>query len=99
MAQKPQLAIIDPNHVPDTLCDGPANATIHPPLATIVFTNSQPKPGPLFQGTIDVENIVVARITMSVDTLIGLRELLNQVIANHEADQQATMIASSGHKH
>jgi hypothetical protein len=80
----------DPNQVPNTLCDGQFNVSIHPPLATITFTTNRPKPGPLFKGTIDLESIVAARVTMTIPQAASLRDLLGRVINAHESSPSAT---------
>jgi|SRR5580704_1182548 hypothetical protein len=74
---------VDPDDVPETICLGMFNVSINAPLATLTFTHYRPKVGPLFEAsTIDNENVVRARIVISVDSLVGLRDVLSQLIQN-----------------
>jgi hypothetical protein len=74
---------VDPDNVPETICLGMFNVSINAPLATLTFTHYRPKAGPLFEATtVDNENVVRARIVISVDSLVALRDVLNQVIQN-----------------
>src|SRR5271167_1860695 len=72
--------IIDPDHVPETLCEGPVNVSVIGPLACLTFTQIRPEVGPMFAtGALNLQAIVRARIAMTPTQLIGLRDLLNQM--------------------
>jgi hypothetical protein len=78
-AQEPPA--IDPDNVPETLCLGRFNVTVNPPLVTLTFTHRRPKVGPLVdQNIVDLESVVRARIVTTIDNLVGLRDLLNNII-------------------
>ena len=73
--------ITDPDNVPETFCDGQFNVTMHGPLATLTFTQMRPEPDALFKnGTINPQVVVRARITITQDKLVSLRDLLNRII-------------------
>lgn len=72
--------VVDPDAVPETLCDGRVNIHPHGNLATLTFTHTRPRSADLFSGRIDVEEVVRARITMTLDNFAALRNLLNDTI-------------------
>jgi hypothetical protein len=81
MADQPQqLEVIDPDNVPETLCEGMFNVSFAGPLAVITFTHMRPEPGQLFAGTVNPKLIVRSRIVTSVPNLVSLRDLLNRII-------------------
>ena len=83
---------VDPDNIPEILCLGMFNVAIHAPLATITFTHSRPKAGPLLErGVMDHESVVRARIVTTVDNLAALRDLLSSMIQD-----PATPAASAG---
>jgi hypothetical protein len=92
-ADRPPPAI-DPDCVPETLCDGPVNVQWTGGRAVITFTHARAKPGPLFEkGENQIEAIVRARIATSVDTLLGIRDLLNRLFP---ADKPIDKTTTSG---
>ena len=81
MSDEPQeLQMIDPDNVPETLCEGMFNVSFAGPLAVITFTHMRPDPGQLFAGTVNPKLIVRSRIVTSVPNLISLRDLLSRII-------------------
>ena len=66
MGNQPQLTtVIDPDSVPETLCDGPFNISVLGPLATITFTHIRPDVSQVFaKATFVPIAIVRARIVM-----------------------------------
>ena len=80
--QPQQPEVIDPDNVPETLCEGMFNISFTGPLAVITFTHPRPEAGPLFTGTVNPKLIVRSRIVTSVPNLVVLRDLLNSVIAS-----------------
>lgn len=78
MAEKPKLPVpvVDPDCVPETLCDGQFYLHPHGHLATLTFTHSRPLSAELFSGTLNPELVVRARITMPLDNFAALRDLL-----------------------
>ncbi len=86
MAETTESLSIDPDNIPETLCVGKFNISITGALATLTFTHSRPKSGPLLDaGKIEVEHVVRARIVTTLDNLAVLREALSQIIATQTA--------------
>jgi len=94
--QKPQ--VVDPDHVPETMCDGRFFIHAHGQLATLTFTVSRPIATNLADGRIINEDVVRARITMPFGNFIALRELLNTSI-KEGSGQIPAGTASSDTKH
>jgi len=79
--QSQQPPVTDPDSVPEILCDGQFNVAIIGGLATLTFTHLRPEATTMFQdGTLSPRAIVRARIVITVDNLVALRDLLNRVI-------------------
>ena len=95
-ANKPR--IIDPDNVPETLCDGRFHVHPHGNMATLTFTMARPKTTDLFDGNIVIEEVVRSRITMTLDNFGALRDLLNLVIITG-GDPMPPGGASSDTKH
>lgn len=72
--------VIDPDAVPETLCDGRFHIHPHGNLATITFTHARRNAADLFDGRGNLEEVVRARITMTLNNFVALRNLLNDVI-------------------
>jgi hypothetical protein len=83
MADQPQNPpVADPGNVPEALCDGQFNVTMGGGRATITFTHQRPDASTLFaEGKINMIAVVRARVVLSMDNLIALRDLLNRVIS------------------
>jgi hypothetical protein len=75
-----QPPVIDPDNIPEILCDGRFNIHPHGNLATLTLTTARPRASELFNGTIKNEEIVRARITMTIDNWAALKDLLARVI-------------------
>jgi hypothetical protein len=82
MADQPQQRqVIDPDSVPEILCDGQVNVSTGGNLATLTFTHVRQDATAMFRdGTVNASGIVRARIVITVANLAALRDLLNQVI-------------------
>jgi hypothetical protein len=82
MANQPQqIPVTDPENVPEVLCDGQLNVSVMGNFATLTFTHVRPDATALFRdGTMEPRAIVSARIVITVENLIALRDLLNRVI-------------------
>ena len=82
MADEPkQPIVIDPDNVPEVLCDGQFNVVAAGPLVNLTFTHVRPDATALFRdGTIDLKSIVRARIVTSMNNLTAMRDLLNRII-------------------
>jgi hypothetical protein len=82
MADQPeQPEVIDPDNVPEILCDGQFNVSVVGDLATLTFTHVRPESAALFRGArIEMKSIVRARIVVTTTNLAALRDLLNRVI-------------------
>jgi len=75
MATAPRT--IDPDSVPEMLCDGRFYLTWSGRLGTLTFTCERPKTDVLFgQGKMEMENVVRARIVMSIENWVALRDAL-----------------------
>jgi hypothetical protein len=75
-----QPSVVDPDHIQETLCDGRFNIHPHGNLATLTFTHSRPIASDLFAETMNLEEVVRARITMTLDNFAALRDLLTLII-------------------
>jgi hypothetical protein len=86
--------VVDPDSVPETLCDGPFNIQWGGNRGIITFTHPRAKAGPLFaKGEVDYELVVRARVATSVNALVNLRDLLNHLFP---ADKPLDKAAASG---
>src|SRR5437588_10895758 len=85
MADLPQQPpALDPDCIPETVCDGPLNVQFSGNRATITFTHSRAMVAPLLErGEVAFENIVRARIVFSVDNLLALKGLLNRLLPDN----------------
>jgi hypothetical protein len=88
-----ELLTVDPGNIAEMLCLGRINLASGPgPLMTLTFTHPRPKAVSLFDSNrIEYESVVRARIVMTFDNLIALRDLLNSSIRQPPAPS-----ASSG---
>lgn len=72
------MTVTDPDAAPELLCEGRFNVSItQTGIATLTFTHAQTPPDILFQSRTEPEYIVRARISMSISSLLQLREALN----------------------
>jgi hypothetical protein len=72
---------VDPDRIPETLCDGRFHIRQHNNYATLTFTHARPIISDLFDSnTLVFEEVVRARITMSLQNVAQLRDLLIRVI-------------------
>src|SRR5262245_18754131 len=78
-SQKPE--VIDPDCVPEVICDGQFNVSITGNLATLTFTHVRPDPTMMFrEARIEPKSVVRARVVITLPNLAALRDLLNRVI-------------------
>lgn len=73
--------VSDPNMVPETLVNGPINMSVIGSIATLTFTSVRPDVKEVFGG--DMKNlsaIVVSRLSMPMENLVQLREMLSHVV-------------------
>jgi hypothetical protein len=92
MAQQPtqQPAVIDPDSVPETLCDGQFYIHGSGPFVTLTFTHLRPDAGPMFaDDQLALRQIVRARIVMTVGNVVALRDLLSRVLENPDRSPAA----------
>lgn len=85
--QQQQPPEIDPDNVPETVCDGPLNISVRGPLATLTFTHVRPVAMPK-DGTIELKSIVRARIVLTGNNLVALRDLLIRAIKDQGRDDR-----------
>src|ERR1700747_1501428 len=77
--QKPRT--VDPDNVPETLCNGSFYLTWQGDIGILTFSHPSPQVGPLFaNGTITDEHIVRARIVMNSANIIALRDFLREKV-------------------
>jgi len=92
---KPPI-VIDPQNVPEIMCDGQFNLSVSGPLAKLTFTQNRPDATALFRdGTMDIKGIVCARIVLATPNLVALRDLLNRIVL----DQGIPIPPAGGAKH
>ncbi len=95
MVELVNLPTIDPDNVAETICLGKFNIQLGGPYATLLFTHPRARVGPLVdEGKLVIESVVRARIVMSIDNLVALRDLLNNVLK----DVQTTTTAAGSHE-
>lgn len=79
MSQQP--TVIDPDNIPETPCIGKFHVQILHPIATLTFCHERPKADRLLNANqIEMENIVRARIVMTVNGLHALRNVLDELL-------------------
>src|SRR5262245_11013726 len=73
---------IDPNNVQEIYANGPINVNIIGPCATLTFTNIRPDIAQAIKGgeVKDHNAVVVARITIPVQGVVEIKNLLNQML-------------------
>lgn len=73
--------VADPDKVVETLCDGPFYFHTHGEMATLTLSHNRPKASQMFeQHDVQIESIVRARITMTMDNWVSLRDLLGRLV-------------------
>jgi hypothetical protein len=73
--------VIDPDSIPEIICDGQFNVSTSGDLATLTFTHARPDASAMFgAGTVNPSAVVRARIVITLGSLAALRDLLNRVI-------------------
>jgi hypothetical protein len=80
LQQEQHSQVIDPDNVPETLCDGRFYIHPHGNLATLTFTHARLRAADLFGGRVNAEEVIRARITLTMDNLVALRDLLNNLV-------------------
>lgn len=96
MVETVNLPTIDPDNVSETLCLGKFNIQFGGPYATLVFTHSRPQAAPMVDdGKLVMESVVRARIVTTVDNMVALRDLLNNLLKDVQTPASA---AATGHE-
>jgi hypothetical protein len=76
-----QPPAIDPDNVPEILCEGMFNVFVDSKLATLTFTHRRPDAAAMMGNSImDMRSVVRARIVMTLDNLKALRDTLDRVV-------------------
>jgi hypothetical protein len=92
--------VIDPDRIPEYLCDGPFNISVLGPLATITFTHIRPEISQLFANTTFVPNAVVrARIVLNLQNLTALKDTLNAFIQTATASETPAPATGGATRH
>src|SRR5690348_2218408 len=91
MSKKPtetsRPTVIDPDNISESLCEGPFNIFWNGDRTMLTFTHQRLRPNPLFiDGTTQFEIVVRARISMSKDNLLALRDLLTRLFPPNEQE-------------
>ncbi|WP_424630405.1 hypothetical protein [Bradyrhizobium sp. SYSU BS000235] len=95
MVELANLPTTDPDNVAETICLGKFNIQLGGPWATLLFTHPRPRVGPLVdEGKLVIESVVRARIVMSIDNLVAMRDLLDSLLR----DVQTTAGAAASHE-
>jgi hypothetical protein len=81
--------VVDPDHVPETICDGVFNVHANNHFSTLTFTHVRAKA----DHTMEFESVVRARIVITNENLIALRNTLNDNIRD---TPRATQSAAAG---
>ena len=75
-----KISAIDPDNVPEIICDGGFNVHWAGGRATITFTHNRPRMKPLLEdGQVEFDAVVRARIATSIENILALRDLLNRL--------------------
>jgi hypothetical protein len=75
-----KIPAIDPDNVPEIICDGGFNVHWTGGRVTITFTHNRPRTKPLLEeGQLEFDAVVRARIATSIDNILALRDLLNRL--------------------
>src|SRR5262249_43556780 len=84
---------IDPNCVPETYSNGPVNLNITGPCATLTFTTVRADIGEVMSGKQATTHfaVVTGGVTMPLDCLVKLRDLLNKTIQNQPMAPGSTL--------
>jgi hypothetical protein len=100
MANQPQQApVIDPDNVLETLCDGQFNILVTGQLATLTFTHWRPDAARLFGGAVNNSAVVRARIVLTLQSLVGLKDFLNRFVQTAETAGSATPATGGATQH
>jgi hypothetical protein len=71
----------DSDNVTDTFVNGPINLNVMGQVATLTFTTVRPDSAQAFKGQVkDFSAVVTSRLTMPLETLVQLRELLSNSV-------------------
>lgn len=89
--------VIDPDNVPETLCDGQFNLSFSGQSATLTFTHWRPDATQMFRsGNVDLSAIVRARIVFSLANLVALRDFLGANVKTTEIPTEPPAPATGG---
>jgi hypothetical protein len=78
---KEKIPAVDPDNVPEIICDGGFNVHCAGERATITFTHNRARTKPLLEdGQVEFDAVVRARIATSVANILALRDLLNRIL-------------------
>ncbi|MFD9900317.1 hypothetical protein [Mesorhizobium sp. NPDC059025] len=86
----PEVRIVDPGNVAETLICGPFNCSVNGSFATLIFTHERLIADKLMGSTpeIKVEAVVRARLVMPVEGLKQLRDSIDRILRNRQAEGQ-----------
>lgn len=86
-----KVPIVDPDNIPEILIAGPFNCAIAGNFVTLTFTHERPIADKLMGPApeVSIEAIVRARLVMPVEGLRQLRDSIDNVLRNRQADSLA----------
>ena len=96
----PPPPVIDPDNVPETLCDGQFNLSVLGQIAILTFTHLRPDATQMFAKTTIVPTAVVrARIAFNLKNLVALRDFLNTHVQTTPTGIRPTSATGGATKH
>jgi len=95
-----KITAIDPDNVPEIICDGGFNVQWAGSRATITFTHNRARTKPLLEdGQLEFDAVVRARIATSIDNILALRDLLNRIFPEGQSIEAPTGGTAGGSMH
>jgi len=94
--QAPSSPVVDPDNVPELVCNGQFNVSVRGNLATLTFTQVRPDAAQMFAQEVMVSQAVVrARIVLPLANLKALVDLLTTATHKWSANSAATATGGS----
>ena len=98
MTKHPDPPIVDPDRPPEILCLGRVNVTLVGSLATLTFTHPRPKANELMnQQIIEYESIIRTRIVTSIENLVAIKEVVDDLVAKAAARRASGQVPDKQH--
>ncbi|MGZ5802514.1 MAG: hypothetical protein ACXWJZ_18035 [Burkholderiaceae bacterium] len=81
-----RLRFTDPDHVPETFCNGPVNLTVTGAIGTLTLVHLRKSAAGTF-GDLDPETadaVIRARLVLPIEAIVELRNLLDGMISKQQ---------------